>query len=84
VKFTHSHRLDVAEALGFLRTSKETEEQITQYFADGLTPSSAKMLHEMKLLEQADGVELVKLLANTRLNPTLRTFANIHDKLRYN
>jgi 3-dehydroquinate dehydratase len=82
IDFNHSHRTDVAEAFGFLRCSAATEKIIISYFEDGHTPSTAKMLHELSLLENCDELTVTKVLANTRENPTSRTFINIYEKFR--
>jgi hypothetical protein len=77
--------VDVAQALGFLRASEETKDIILRLFEAGHTPSTAKMLHELNIMDAAsDAIELAKMLANTRENPSIRTFINMYETFRYN
>jgi hypothetical protein len=81
VHFKHNHRVDVAQALGFLRAGKDTEEIIRNLFEAGHTPSTAKMLHELNLMDATnDPIELAKILANTRENPSIRKKKELEAK----
>jgi hypothetical protein len=58
-----------------LRVSEETRNIISSLYEAGHTPTTAKMLLELNLMDAAnDAIELAKILANTRENPSMRTF----------
>lgn len=87
INFEHSHRINVAEAFGYLRLNKTVQDVFHSYFASGMTPSAARIYHEMKIIEYEDTQELpnvstAHLLANSRENPTERQIKYLYDKWR--
>jgi hypothetical protein len=62
-----------------------TKEIFIQYFADGMTPATAKTIHELKLIEQHgdDITDIASTLANAHINPTQRQVYHLYDKWRY-
>lgn len=51
INFEHSLKAKVAEALGYLRVTEETRKVFESYFAQGMSPSAARMFHEMAIIE---------------------------------
>lgn len=65
----HSHKVHNAEAYSFLRVSNEVQNDFTNYFNSGITPSAAKTYHEIKLTtidDLDDQMEYIKVLANAQ------------------
>lgn len=85
----HSHKVNVADAFGYLRLSPETRKIFHSYFNSGMTPASSKIFHEMKIMEEngspfnnAD-IRVLSMLANAAVNPTERQIKYIYDKWRF-
>lgn len=90
IKFEHSHKVNVAEAFGYLRVNKTVQDIFELYFASGMTPSAARIYHEMKIIESdTEGIQVEQnvntayLLANARENPTERQIKHLYDKWRF-
>ena len=86
INFNHSHKVNVAEALGYLRVSESTKAIFESYFVSGMSPSASRIYHEMKLIESEEDSKLisVRVLANAQENPTERQIKYLYDKWRVN
>lgn len=79
VVFDHSHPVIAADAMSYLRCTKETTELFHSYFQSGLSPVAAKQFHEIFLTESAaDDYSAAVTLANAQINPTLRQIFYFH------
>lgn len=79
INFSHSHKVNVADAFGYLRVSKKTKEVFELYFTSRMTPSTAREKIESKMIEISNA-DTVHLLANSRENPTERQIKYMFDK----
>lgn len=61
----------------------ETQEIFFKYFDDGMTPSTAREFHEIKLENETDENEIPVVLANAQINPTGRQIKHLYCKWRY-
>lgn len=87
INFTHSHKINVAEAFGYLRVSKKTKEVFELYFKSGMNPAAARIYHEKKIIESESiddsNATSVRLLANSRENPSDRQIKYMFYKWRH-
>lgn len=79
IENSHTHSLDSAEILRFLKAGDELKGRFFNYFNDRMTISEAKKFHE-RLFEFEDNKE--KLLASGVNNPTYRTVQNWYHQWR--
>lgn len=83
IAFDHNHSVVVAEAFSYLRCSKETVQMFRSYFDSGMTPAAAKNYHEIQLIDSSDDEnEILKTLANAKINPTLRQIIHLFANWR--
>ena len=77
----------MSEAYSYLRISEETEAKFEEYFASGMTPSSAKAFHELQIMMDASGDDdsdaLATLLADAQTNPLLSHVSYSYNIWRY-
>ncbi|KAF0706052.1 SWIM-type domain-containing protein, partial [Aphis craccivora] len=78
----HNHNISTAEALSFLKPSKECRLQFENYFNDGLGISESIRMHESKL-ELEFGINSDEL-ANAMINPKYRTIRHWYDVWKEN
>ncbi|XP_050301584.1 uncharacterized protein LOC126739808 [Anthonomus grandis grandis] len=82
INFEHTH--NIAESFSYLRMDKRTEETFLKYFEDGMTPSAARIFHEISLIESIeDTKQLPILLADAQKNPRERQIKYLYDKWRH-
>ena len=74
----HTHTISSAQALRYLQ-DQSGREQFFEYFSDSMTVPEAKRYHEGCLEVEGRSEED---LANTRINPSLRTINYWHDLWR--
>ncbi|KAF8796391.1 hypothetical protein HNY73_000771 [Argiope bruennichi] len=75
----HKHSLTSAEILRFL-PAEDCREQFEDYFGDGMRPAEAAKYHK-GILEMKSDFQLSDL-ANSRINPLLRTIEYWYEKWR--
>lgn len=63
--------------------SDATRALFYNYFDEGLTPSAAKNLHEMKLLSSNAKQDIAYQLADSQINPRDREITYLFDDWRY-
>lgn len=83
IKFDHNHSVVVAEAFSYLRCSKETVKIFCSYFDSGMTAAAAKNYHEIQLIDSSDDEnEILRTLANAKINPTSRQVIHLFTNWR--
>lgn len=75
--------MEVAQAFSYLRIDKHTEATFIKYFQDGMTPSAARIFHEICLIEaEPDEKNIPFLLADAQKNPRERQIKHLYNKWR--
>lgn len=81
INYSHSHRVNVAQALSLLRCSDDTVKKFESYFEGGMTAAAAKSYHEMAIIEESEENAYITL-SNAQKNPLDRQVTHLYEQWR--